>query len=169
MAEINNGLHGPARLAVRIEICEHVPPGDGMVSVGPTALNAALGVFRVHVSFQLGGEEVCGHELLLHESAIRGWTSRVKALVTGERDRDVLHEPVESPELILTVWRHRGASGDPTDARYELLVALDTGVFEPESGLSGEGPGVFLSPDPAELLQFADELLAEAERAQYRG
>ena len=160
MAEISNGVKGPARLAARIDILKRLPAMSGMVSIGPAVLNAAMGVFHARVSLHLGEGELCGHEVLIHHSSIKGWASSVKSLIEGESDRDVVYSPIETPELIITVWRH--STRTDADPFYELLVALDTGVFDPESGISGEGPGVLLSPNQATLLQFAEDLLAEA-------
>ena len=158
MAEISNGVQGPARLAARIDLIKRLPAMYGMVSIGPAILNAGLGVFRARVSFHLGEREICGHEVLLHNMSIKGWTSELKALIAGEFDRDIVYPPMESPELVMQVWRHEVES----DPYYELLIALDAGVFDPQLGISGEGPGVFLCPDQAALLQFAEDLLAEA-------
>lgn len=161
MAEINNGRQGPGRLAARIDILERVPEDEGMVNIGPAAQNAALGVVHVRISFWLGERQLCAQEVLLLDGAIKRWASDVRALVEGEWDRDVVYFPFVSPELIARLRRYDHESG----SRYELLMALDTGVFDLEPVISGEGPGVFLSPEVDVLLQFNEDLLAEAEAA----
>ena len=165
MAEITNGISGPARLAARVDIMEGIPPNAGMVAIGPAVLNAALGVVRARVSFWLGKREICGHKVLLHSSALKGWASEVKALIEGKSNRDVIYSAMENPEMLMTIWRHNIEQEESPVAYYEFLVVLDTGVFDPETGISGEGPGVFLSPEPEALLQFAEDLLAETENA----
>lgn len=194
MAEITNGKSGPARLAARVDIIEGIPPNTGPVAVGPvvvlnidsSALSSAIsaltaelagdeaetthapnvkpGVVCARVSFWLGGRELCGH-VLLQRSAARDWAFEIKALIEGKLERDVVYSAIESPELLMTAWRHDVEQDESLDAYYELLVVLDTGVFDPETGISGEGPGVFLSPEPEALLQFAEDLLAETENA----
>jgi hypothetical protein len=161
MAEISNGVQGPGRLAARIDILERVPEDEGMVNIGPAALNAAMGVYHVRVSFWLGEHEICGHEILLHDASVKSWTSQVRDLVEERLDRDVIYFPTESPELVSQLRRFDYPSGP----HYELLMALDTGVFDTEPVLSGEGPGVFLSPEEDTLVQFIEDLLAEAEAA----
>ncbi|MBD3388165.1 MAG: hypothetical protein GF414_04470 [Candidatus Altiarchaeales archaeon] len=107
----------------------------------------------------MGEQEICGHEVLVHDDSLRRWTSEVRDLVEGKLNRDVVYFPMESPELIARLWRNDYGSG----SYYELLIALDTGVFDLEPIISGEGPGVLLSPKADALLQFNEDLLAEAE------
>lgn len=161
MAEICGGEPGPGRLAVRIDILRK-EPGIGMVSHGAVVMNAALGVLRAYVSFWVGERELFGHEVLLHSLSVQGWAKDVEALVRGEmEDSSEIHFGVESPELMMTVRRHESTSGG--EPFYELLVVLDSGILNPEEGLTGEGPAMYLGPKPEEILQFARELRAEAD------
>lgn len=164
MAEITNDNEGAGRTAARIEILRKMSSGIfSMVSVGPAMLNAALGVVRARVSFWQGDQELCQGDVLLHSMSVREWEAAIRALIAGEVAREVVHFPAESPELIITAWRHTYDPGTGPFTCYELVIALDAGVFDPSEGISGTGPGVYLAPGPEELLKFAEDLLAETE------
>ena len=95
----------------------------------------------------------------------QGWAAEVKSLIAGKSERDVIYFSMDSPELMMTAWRHSGDAGNGTYVSYELLVALAVGVFDPSEGLGGGGPAVFLYPESEALLQFSQDLLAETEEA----
>lgn len=166
MAEITNGGEGQGRTTARVKILAEMSAGlFSMVSIGPAMLNADLGVVRAEVSFWQGDRELCQGDVLLHSMSVQEWEAAVRALIAGEVEREFIHFPSESPELIISVWRSTYNPGTGPFTGYDLVIALDAGVFDPAEGISGTGPGVYLYPTPEELLKFAQDLLAETEAA----
>ncbi|OQA19540.1 MAG: hypothetical protein BWY63_01710 [Chloroflexi bacterium ADurb.Bin360] len=143
MAEITNGDDGQARTTARVEILGKMSSDlFSMVSVGPAMLDAALGVVRARVSFWQGDQKLCEGDVLLHSMSVQSWEADVRALIAGEVAREVVYFPTESPELIITAWRHTNDPGIPPFTYYELAIALDAGVFDPGAGINGTGSGV---------------------------
>ena len=94
-----------------------------------------------------------------------------------EQERRI-YFPISSPELLITVKQiiHERdplaeddqpglkATGEqPVSARYVLLGVIDTGIASGESGVSGEGPALYMQPEEKRLLSFICNLRAEAE------
>jgi len=147
----------------------------GMVSHGPIIMNAALGVLRAEVSFWLGEREIFAQEIWLHRMSVEGWLAAVEALISGQTGecKEIVSGP-ESPELGMTVRCYgstpNGPPSEDAGRSYELLIVVDPVVLAPSRGVTGEGPGMRLVPTAGSLLQFASDLLAEAEDAlHHRG
>jgi hypothetical protein len=181
MAEITNGRTEDGYLSIRIDVLRKEPE-NGMIARNTVDMNSDMGLLWTEVAFQVGRDTIYGQEVLLHSSDIRYFTQALEDMIyehPEEEQERKIHFPISSPELLITVkqmiheqdseedGRHNQKNkGKPIfSARYELLVVIDTGIASGDSGVNGEGPGMFLQPDEKRLLSFVCDLRAEAEMA----
>jgi hypothetical protein len=182
MAEITNGRTEDGYLSIRIDILRKEPE-SGMIARNTVDMNSDMGLLWTEVAFQVGRDTIYGQEVLLHSSDIRYFTQSLEDMIyeqPQEEQERKIHFPISSPELLITV-RQAIHERDPLveddqhdkkvkeehsySAAYELLVVIDTGIASGDSGVNGEGPGMFLQPDEKRLLSFVCDLRAEAEMA----
>ena len=182
MAEITNGRTEDGYLSIRVDVLRKEPE-NGMIARNTVDMNSDMGLLWTEVAFQVGRDTIYGQEVLLHSSDIRYFTQALEDMIyehPQEEQERKIHFPISSPELLITVkqmvheedsLKQDGQHGKKSkkehsfSACYELLVVIDTGIASGDSGVNGEGPGMFLQPDEKRLLSFVCDLRAEAEMA----
>jgi hypothetical protein len=182
MAEITNGRTEDGYLSIRIDVLRKEPE-SGMIARNTVDMNSDMGLLWTEVAFQVGRDTIYGQEVLLHSSDIRYFTQSLEDMIQEqplEEQERRIQFPISSPELLMTVKQiiyerdplaeddrqGKNASGDhSTSARYELLVVIDTGIASGDTGVNGEGPGMYLQPEEKRLMSFICDLRAEAEMA----
>jgi hypothetical protein len=182
MAEITNGRTEDGFLSIRIDVLRKEPE-NGMIARNTVDMNSDMGLLWTEVAFQVGRDTIYGQEVLLHSSDIRYFTQALEDMIyerPQEEQERKIHFPISSPELLISVKQvireedpvkengqreKKGKKEHSFSACYELLVVIDTGIGSGDSGVNGEGPGLFLQPDEKRLLSFVCDLRAEAEMA----
>ena len=166
MAEIACG-EGRSRTAATIEILGAVSPWQGMATMGSVGLNATMGVVRARISLLQGEEAFVRQEVLLHRESVEIWLGLTKDLLAGKVEGNNIGWPDISPQIGMRAERFDYEplwKGGPS-VGYEMLVTVDSGVFDESRMICFSGPSVLLSPEGDALLKFAEDLFADTDKA----
>lgn len=139
----------------------------------PQIDRAKVGWLNCTIRFVVGATVIYQQTLLVQYTTFWDWHHLLNALIATEHTEDRhVYSGGESPELRMHLERSyfdpEEWGFDPeTTSRYSyaLHIYVDIGIGAGESGVSGEGPGMFFYPSQEALLAFARQLLAEADAA----
>ena len=131
-----------------------------------------VGWLNCTIKFIVGATVIYQQGLQVQYTTFWEWFHLLQDLSkTEHEDEQVIWSGAESPELCLKLTRDPldpDFFGDePPDVLYgySLAAYVDVGISAGASGVSGEGPGMFLYPTEANILTFARQLFEEADQA----
>ncbi len=163
MVETNRCIPDSGPVSASIRVIQKVGGClSSLMPLGAAIVNTGMGVVLAEMTLRVGDQEILTHPVYLLHPSLRGWRAGVSALVNNTLEGREVDLP-DCAELVLIARRFDLPAEMDMREYYELTVALNCGALDSPPCVGSNHIGLTLTTTAQELLDFANELLLEAE------